>query len=439
MRRVMLIFALVSQLSVSAAYAGEGDAILNILLKKGIITEQEYKTIKEELKAGGEAQKAEVNRETAEAIEQAPPKEEAGWTKRLKVSGLLEGEYRWRKRSDVSNRNSGSASDLYLRRFELGLEAQPKDWMKVSSVLNSEWVGDSVNQGDEKITVDQAIITFQKKEFPVYLVLGKRTQPFGVFTNHLVTDPMTQDAYEAKRVGVSLGMTGPLGLDVSATVYKGEVQMDRLLGSGLFEAARTGAPADDVASYIFSSSVSPLEDHLTFFLSYLSEPGRGKRNSTVNIGLSAAVPGLEGLRLDAEYMKALARERYAGLSEAFKEGILSVTASYVFNHHHGERHEDLGDVTLQERVTHLFEEPMELALRYERFDDDDLAEKTASWSAKNRYSLGVRYPIYKDAERGLTAFVAAEYRYTDYRLHSSLTDVRADNNKELYLKLGVGF
>lgn len=438
MRKVFIVFVFALMLPVSAAHAGEGDAILTILLKKGIINEQEYRAIKEELKAGEEEKKVQLNTEIAEAIEYNKPEEkEEGWTDRINLSGLLEGEYRWRKRSDISNRNSGSASDLYLRRFELGLEAQLTDWMKAGAVLNSEWIGDEVNSGDEKITVDEATITLQKEDFPLYLVLGKRTQPFGVFENHLVTDPMTQDAYETKRVGVSLGVTGPLGLDVSATLYKGEEQIDHLVDSGLLEVARTGAPMDDVTSYILSASVSPLEDHLMFFLSYLSEPGRGKRNSTVNVGLSAAVPGLEGLRLEGEYMKALERETFEGLGETFKEGVFSVTAAYLFNHSEG--HEDIGGATLFERVTHLFEEPMELAFRYERFDDDDLAEKTASWSARNRYSLGVRYPIYKDEERGLTAFIATEYRYTDYRLHSSLTDMRADDNKELYLKLGVGF
>ncbi len=434
---VLLLFVFMTMSVNSIAVAGDGDAILKILLKKGVITEAEYKDLTEELRAEEAQNKVQLNTEIAEAIQYNKPEEkEERWTDRINLSGLLEGEYRWQKHSDVSDKASDSTSDLYLRRLELGIEAELTDWIKANTVLNSEFIGDNVNQGDEKVTVDQATITLQKEDFPVYLVLGKRTQPFGVFENHLITDPMTQDAFETKRVGITLGATGPLRLDVSATIYKGEEQMDHLVDSGLFEVTRAGEAADNVSSYILSASISPLKDHLKFFVSFLSEPGRGSLNDTASLGLSAAIPGIEDFRIDGEYMKALKREKYEGLDETFKEGVFSVTASYTFNN--GDR-EDIGGATLAERLRHILEEPIELALRYERFDDDDLVEKTSSWSAKNRYSAGVRYPFYKDEEKGLAAFVATEYRYTDYRLHSSLKDIRADNNKEMFVRLGVAF
>ena len=439
LRRLVFVFVLMFAMSgVSTAQAGDGDAILKILLKKGVITEQEYKALKEELKAEDEKKDVKVNTKIAEAIEYNKPKEkEDGWADKVKLSGLLEGEYRWKKYRDISDKNSDSTSDLYIRRLELGLEAEITDWIKANTVLNSEWIGDSVNNGDEKITVDEATITLQKEKFPLYLVMGKRPQPLGVFENHLVTDPMTQDAYETKKVGVTAGYTGPLGLDVSATVYKGEEQMDHLVGSGLFEATRDGAAGDDVGSYILSASISPVEDHLKFFVSYLSEPGRGSRNSTASLGISAGIPGLKGFRLDSEYMKALKRERYLGLNEAFKEGVFSITGSYVFNTRG--RHEQIGGAELKEQKAHVKEEPIELALRFERFDDDELAEKTSSWSAKNRYSAGVRYSFFHDEKKDVTAYVGTEFRYTNYRLYGSLINTRADNNKEMFLKLGLSF
>lgn len=439
-RRMIFVLVMILVMSgVSAAQAGEGDAILKILLKKGVITEQEYKAIKEELKA--EPQKAQLKEEIKkEVMDEVAKKKDEGlpeWTKRIKLSGLLEGEYRWKKYRDISNKNSDSTSDLYLRKLQLGLEAELTDWIKANTALNSEWIGDSVNNGDQKITVDEATITLQKEKFPLYLVMGKRPQPFGVFENHLITDPMTQDAYETKKVGLTAGYTGPLGLDVSATVYKGEEQMDHLVASGLFEVTRNSATGDDVGSYILSASISPVEDHLKFFVSYLSEPGRGSRNDTASLGISAGIPGLKNLRLDSEYMKALKRERYSGFNEAFKEGVFSITGSYVFSTR--ERHEKIGGAELKEQKAHVTEEPIELALRFEHFDDDKLAEKTSSWSAKNRYSLGARYSFYRDEKKDVTAYVGTEFRYTDYRLHSSLTNIRADNNKEMFLKLGLSF
>ena len=411
-RMIFVLAAMVVMSGFSAAQAGEGDAILKILVKKGIITEQEYNAIKEELKA--EPQKAQLKEEIKKEVMDEVAKKNEGdkkneeglpeWTKKIKLSGLLEGEYRWKKYRDISDKNSDSTSDLYLRRLELGIEAELTDWIKANTVLNSEWIGDGVNNGDEKITVDEATITLQKEKFPLYLVMGKRPQPFGVFENHLITDPMTQDAYETKKVGITAGYTGPLGLDVSATVYKGEEQMDHLVASGLFGATRDGATDDDVGSFILSASISPVKDHLKF---------------------------------DSEYMKALKRERYSGFTEAFKEGVFSITGSYVFNTR--ERHEQIGGAELKEQKAHVTEEPIELALRFERFDDDELAEKTSSWSAKNRYSLGARYSFYRDEKKDVTAYVGTEFRYTNYRLHSSLTNTRVDNNKEMFLKLGLSF
>jgi len=428
----------------SRAVAGDGDAMLNIMLKKGIITEEEYKDMLKALQAEEEDKQVRHNTQIAEAIAYNKEEKEEGWTDRISLSGLMEGEYRWRRRKDVSDKTSGSTSDLYMRRLELGVGAKLTDWMKADAVINSEFIGDAVNNPDNEanVVVDQATITLQREDFPLYLVMGKRAQPFGVFENLLVTDPMTQDAFETKRVGLTIGATGPWELDVSATLYKGEEQMDHLVGSGLFEVTRAGATAaDNVNSYILSASVSPFKDHLKLFAGYLSEPGRGDdRNTTMNMGFNASMPGLKNLRLYGEYMKALQREKYDGLNEAFKEGIFSITAVYAFNHGDSESKEgDEGGPTFAERMRQVLEAPVELALRYEHFDDDDLAEKTASWSVEHRYSIGLRYPFYRDEEKGLAAFVATEYRHTDYRLHSSLKDVRADNNKEVFVKLGVAF
>lgn len=436
MKKMMIVFMSALLLFfASVSFAGEADSILKLLIKKGVITEAEYSEIKEELKAEAKEPdrthlKEEIKKEVMAEVEK---KKEAGlpeWTKRIKLSGLLEGEYRWKKYRDISNKNSDSTSDLYLRKLELGLEAELTDWIKANTVLNSEWIGDSVNNGDQKITVDEATITLQKEKFPLYLVMGKRTQPFGTFYNRLVTDPMTQDAYETKRVGLTAGFTGPMGLDISATLYKGEELMAHLFGSGLFDAAAIRRPSDvvtvrsattdDVNSYILGAQFMPIKDALTFGLSYASEDGHQKRNTTLGANLQYNCLFIKGLTLEAEYMAALQREKYidsagALFNKAFKEKVWVLGASYPVI------------------------EPLDVAIRYEHFDDDGMANVSQSWSAKDRYSLGGQYTFYKDEEKGLSAFVGAEYRHTDYRLHSSHVATRADDNDEMFVKVGVNF
>lgn len=411
---------------ISPAEATELDSLIKLLIKKGIITVEEAKELKKEISSKmvttgeGKPQSSDIQQKSSSPVS---------------ISGSIYGEYRWMRHRDITEPDTDSTSDLYLRKVELGTEVSLTDWAEASVVLNSEWIGDDINQGNEKVTVDEATLTLKGEGFPLYLVLGKRTQPFGVFENHLITDPMTQDAYETKRPGITLGVEGPRGLDVSLTVYKGEEQMNHLFESGLFEDTlqRVGDKAsDDVGSFILSVSVTPIEETLTVFGSYLSEPGWGRRNETLSGGFSLSPSFPEGLRLDAEYMKALKREEYPKASRQYKEAVFSVTAAYEFVLR---KRESIGGGLFAERRAHLISEPLEVALRYEHFDDDGLGDDMDIWTVKDRYSVGARYSFYNDETSGLNAFVAGEYRRTELRTDSDMKD----SNDEFYLRVGVDF
>ncbi len=418
------VFVFVTTVNV---YANDLDLILRILLRKGIITEKEYQELKKEL----ESKKVAGAGEPAKG--QNVQKEDGVLPETISLSGSIYGEYRWVKNREITDAETDSTSDLYLRKIELGVEAKLIDWITASAVFNSEWIGDDVNQGDEKVAVDEATVTLQEEAFPFYLVAGKRTQPFGVFENHLITDPMTQDAYETKRVGITTGYTGPMGLDLSVTVYKGEEQMDHLFESGLFSdtVSRAGEATDDLGSYIVSVSAEPL-DSVVLFGGYLSEPGRGTRNQTVNAGVSFLPPFIDGLRFDAEYMKAIDREKYSGADRKYKEGVFSATIAYEFVLR---QRNVIGGGLFSERRAHLINEPLEVALRYEHFDDDGMSEELGVWTVRDRYSAGARYSFYNDEERGFNAFVAGEYRRTEYRTQADMKD----SNDEVYLRIGVDF
>jgi len=71
----MLLLVFMTTTSVSTVLAGEGEAILRILVKKGLITEAEYKAITEELKAGEEKKDVQLNTKIAEAIQYNKPEE----------------------------------------------------------------------------------------------------------------------------------------------------------------------------------------------------------------------------------------------------------------------------------------------------------------------------------------------------------------------------
>jgi hypothetical protein len=359
------------------------------------------------------------------------------WVKRFKLTGAFEGDFQWSEHGDITEKGSDPSSELLISTAELGVEAAFTDWMRGFALLLAEDLG----TGEETdVTIEESTLSIGPGGLPFYVTMGKRALPFGVFENNLVADPMTQDAYETNRVGLTLGYVGPWGSDVSFTVYKGEELMEHLFESGLFDTEavqRAGEEGDNVESFIISATAAPVKDHLTVFAAYCSEPGRGRRNNTMDIALSAFppdIPYLVNLRFDVEYMKALQRETFEGLQGEFKEGVLSASVAYDFVLR---KREVVGGALFRERKAYLVSEPVSVAVRYERFYDDGLADDVEAWSVQDRMSAGGRYTFYSDGI--ISAYVAGEYRMTSYRVNEALNSEVEDENDELLLRLGLVF
>jgi len=167
---------------------------------------------------------------------------------------------------------------------------------------------------------------------------------------------------------------------------------------------------------------------LTLFGFYLSEPGVDRRNQTISGGLSFVLSMFSGLRFDLEYIKALNRETYQGLGKKYKEGVFSISVTYLFVLRERKM---LGGGLFAARKEHIVTEPFEIALRYEHFDDDRMSEDLNIWTIRNRYSVGIRYSFINIEETGLNAFIAAELRKTTYRV--------SEDSNEVYLRLGLDF
>lgn len=360
------------------------------------------------------------------------------WLDNLAVLMTLEGEFRWMRYRDIGVAESSSVSDLYVRRVEAALDGSLKDWATSIVVFSAEYIEDGVKQGDGTIKLDEAHIDLQESDFPFYLVVGKRSQPYGLFENFLITDPMLEDAYEVEAFGLTIGGTGPIGADVSATLYKGDRQLGQLFGSGLFgtDSVRreVGEPERHVGSVILSGQVKPLSDRALVFGSYLNEPGWGRRNSTVDAGLNVTVVvgDSAAVVVNAEYAKALSRENYAGLERAFEDGALSLTAAYSFLY--GKR-EKFGGGNYRGRRSQVESHPVTVALRYEHFDDGGLTERVATWSLADRYSVGATLALYALDDNAL--YSAAEFRYSRIRAAAELESMTHRDNYELYLRLGI--
>ena len=262
---------------------------------------------------------------------------------------------------------------------------------------------------DDRVFWDEATIAIQKEGFPLYFVGGKRAQPFGVFNSHLINDPITQDCYEVAKTGATVGfIPGFLGLDVSATLYKGEVLADKVHEAGYGWARDPDPnpdPTDDVNSYIFHVSMSPIEG-LRLSTYFDSEPGQVDRNDTVG---GAIEYQFGPLTFDTEYIVAINREINATDLKEYKESAWFAALAFQVA------------------------DPLEIAVRYEGSDDDMDGDQDGH--LENRYSLGASYTLFE--KDNFTTTLMVEYRRSNYEKAAGSTV--HDKADEIFTRLAFAF
>jgi len=229
-----------------------------------------------------------------------------------------------------------------------------------------------------------------------------------MFESHLINDPITQDCYEIAKTGVTVAYTTDY-LDISATIYKGEELIDHLAEAGYgFErdnSLTTYEKTDDVSSYIGNITISPVEA-LMLSAYYDSEPGDGDRNETA--GISAHYE-IRMVTLDAEYIAALSREKHFTDNKEYKESTWSGAVAYQAT------------------------EPLEIAARYEVFNDDIAGEQDGHLA--DRYSIGFTYTLFKKDD--FSTSLMGEYRVSNLEKQSG--NIADDKLNEAFLKLAIEF
>jgi len=446
----------------SLTRAGASDeALVRLLIKKGLLTQEEYEALKKEAEvppASPTAQPPPAPLPGAVALPPSAAQEPDGTAlvdrlrdevreelRRRDIESVgvglkLESETRFRSHRDIGDRDRGSSSETYLRAAEVDLAVRPLPWVLASLVVKSEYFGaDTTNLGqaaDATPFIDEGTITLQDASFPVYGVVGKRTQPFGAFfgDERWATEPITKDAYEVDQPGLTLGVfrwfpdTG-FEFDVSVTVYRQEEQMSHLFESGLFDAttvtrsstAGLRAESDHLKSFILVGTLTP-NRFFTLGAAYLTEPGDGRRNQSLAAWVSRTWFGR--LTTELEFMAALDRERYVRpvtladgtvetqrFSRAFEEKALALSITY---------------------------QPWRRFLlggRFEYFWDDGLAEAAGIWSVRDRASLAASYTFFERDE--ISVRIIGEYRHSDIRREGAARDAAASDQNELFGKVSV--
>jgi len=340
---------------------------------------------------------------------------------RLTFSGAIELDFSYADDHDIGNNTvNDSTSDLDIGTVELGLEVAFHEYVTGNFILK----GEALDTDDDRVFWDEAIITIQKEEFPIYFVGGKRGQPFGVFESHLISYPITKDCYEIAKTGATIGYTAESpGVDISATIYKGEALMTHMLDGaygldrtyldelGSLPGWRTGGMSgtyeetDDLSSYIGNITISPIEA-LMLSAYYDSEPGDGDRNKTAGISVHYEI-GM--VTLDAEYIAALSREKHFTDNKEYKESAWFAAIAFQ---------------TM---------EPLEIAARYEAFDDDIAGEQDGHLT--DRYSTGFTYTLFENDS--FATNLMGEYRISNYEKESG--SIADDKLNEAFLRLAIEF
>jgi hypothetical protein len=323
---------------------------------------------------------------------------------RLTFSGAIELDYSYADDSNTGdNTVNDSTSDLDIGTVELGIEVAFHEYVTGNFILK----GEALDTDDDRVFWDEATIRIQKEGFPLYFVGGKRGQPFGMFESHLINDPITQDCYEITKTGVTVGYTTDY-LDISATIYKGEELMTHLVDSEYgFERDNrpTYEETDDVSSYIGNITISPL-DTLMVSAYYNSEPGDGDRNETAGISVHYEI-GM--VTLDAEYIAAISREKHFTDNKEYNESAWFIGVAYQAA------------------------EPLEIAARYEAFDDDITGEQDGHLT--DRYSIGFTYTLFENDSSATN--LMGEYRISNFEKESGGN--ADDNLNEAFLRLAIEF
>jgi hypothetical protein len=325
---------------------------------------------------------------------------------KLTFSGAIELDYSYADDSNIGdNTVNDSTSDLDIGTVELGLEAAFHEYVTGNFILK----GEALDTDDDRVFWDEATVTIQKEGFPIYFVGGKRGQRFGMFESRLINDPITQDCYEIAKTGVTVGYTTEyLGTDISFTLYKGEELMTHLNDAGYGftrDTSPTYTETDDVTSYIGNITVSPV-DALMLSAYYNSEPGDGDRNETAGMSVHYEI---EMITLDAEYIAAISREKHFTDNKEYTESAWFIGVAYNAA------------------------EPLEIAARYEAFDDDIIGEQDGHLT--DRYSVGFTYTLFE--KDSFATNLMGEYRISNFEKESGSS--ADDTLNEAFLRLAIEF
>ena len=228
--------------------------------------------------------------------------ENEGW---VRFGVGIEFNYDFIQYSDIEDRESGRGEDFYIGTLEGVLGADITPWLAGQVVLSIEDI--RKKEEDVNVIFDEAWVSLQAPQTPLYLVFGIRTQPFGFFESRLISSTIGEDLYEIDDVGLTVGVDHhPSGVDSSLTVYKKGVLNENLADLDLIDSESVGhRDHTQYSSFIANITWQSASEAIRAGLFYQNEPGETDRLQSIG---AAGTLEWEWLVLDAEIITAIDRD-----------------------------------------------------------------------------------------------------------------------------------
>jgi hypothetical protein len=138
---------------------------------------------------------------------------------KLEIHGTVEVEasYAHSNLKDPSSKDT-EESDMGLATAELGIDVDVHKYARAHILFL--WEEDET----EPVDVDEATITLGGSEdFPFFLIGGRCYVPFGMFTSHFITDPLTLELGETRESAVLVGFANDI-FELKAGAFNGDIQ-----------------------------------------------------------------------------------------------------------------------------------------------------------------------------------------------------------------------
>lgn len=321
----------------------------------------------------------------------------------VRLNGAIEFNYEYLDVDDPADKAAGSSSDFFMSTAELALRVFFNEWSKAKVVVEAVDIGKTADE--PQVLLDEAILTLQNSQIPMYIIAGKTVMPFGVFEDHLIEGTLAEDIYEIDDWGVTLGFNPDYyGLDISFSIYRDSQVIYNLQDYNTYE-IDSEHQKDTFKSAIANVTFEPFEDILTLSVFYDTEPGTEKNNQA--IGGAVTVDYLD-FTLDAEYITAIQRDK--GENEK-------------------ENKESVGIIGLAFDML----ESLQLAARYEFFNDDNPGNQDEVLDY--RIIAGFNYSILDKIHYVEDAALSFEYRHSKFEREQESEAADSQNMVQIQLTL----